>query len=267
MTRNTAAFLLFFCLSVVATNARAQWGFTWADQRDWTVSLISAHLDHGIDGDLRWGGALGNSTLDVESVLDLDNAEEFAGWLDLQPGNALFRLGYIPLVFSGESVLTANAVVNGITYVAGDRVKTDLELNNYQVTFGYKIRLGNRLMIAPVFQLNVLDGLMDTVDLDLAGSAAKEEFLAPLPLVGLRVEFYPIPRLAFFAEAKGFKASNWGELEDATVTDGEVGASFSLTRNLVLTAAYRLTNFKFDVSDTATDLDLSGLTFSAAFRF
>ena len=76
-----------------------------------------------------------------------------------------------------------------------------------------------------------------------------------------------MPRLTIFAEGKGFKASDWGALKDATVTDGELGAYIYLHRNLVLTAAYRMTDIEFDVSETQVDLDLSGLSFSLDFRF
>ena len=52
-----------------------------------------------------------------------------------------------------------------------------------------------------------------------------------IALTGSRVEAYPIPWLALFAEAKGFVASNWGALRDTTVADAEIGASFSLTQS------------------------------------
>ena len=157
--------------------------------------------------------------------------------------------------------------MNGIVYSAGDRVSSDLEVRNYELAFGYKIRLGRRLMIAPVFQINVLDGLLETVDLDLLGSAVEEEFVVPIALMGLRVEVYPLARLALFAEAKGFKASSWGELDEARVADGEIGLSFNLSRNVVLTGSYHLSDFRFDVSDTEVDLELSGLRVSLDLRF
>lgn len=255
-------------LCLVAPSASAQWGVSSNDERDWRLSLSGGWLQQSVEGDVLFGTGVANTPLDVEAALDLEDSEEFAGHIDLQaPGNLHFRLGYSPLSFGGDTVLTAAQVVNGVTYNIGDRVSSNLQLDNYEAALGYKFRLGEHLMLAPVLQVNLLDGLLDTVDLDVAASFVEEKFLTPIPLVGLRAELYPIERLTFFAEAKGFAASNWGELQEATATDGEAGLSLRLSENLAITARYQLTQFKFDVSDSDADIDLSGLGVSLDLRF
>lgn len=260
--------LLVLFGSLVAGPAQAQWGFDFDDQGNWKVMISAARLDHELDGDLLWGEGVGNTTLDVQSTLDFEDAEDFAGWITAQPGGgSLLRLGYLPFEFGGDSVLSAAETVNGITYGVGDRVSSGFEFDSYELAYGYRFQLGPYLMVAPMIELNVFDGALGTVDLDLAGSAVTEDFVVPIALTGLRVEVSPLPRLTFFAEGKGFKAGDWGELKDATVTDGELGAYIYLHRNLVLTAAYRVSDVRFDVSQTEIDLDLSGLSFSLDFRF
>ena len=81
------------------------------------------------------------------------------------------------------------------------------------------------------------------------------------------MEFYPLPRMALFAEAKGFTASSWGEITEATATDGEIGVSFSMSKNLVLTTRYRISKLEFDVAQTKVDLDLSGFSLALDLRF
>jgi opacity protein-like surface antigen len=267
MRRFVSLSVLALALLLPATDAPAQWGVTFDDQKDWTVTFSGARVRQQIEGDLFWGQGIGNTELDVEGVLDMDDAETFAGRIDFQAAGAAFRLGYLPLQFEGDTVLTASQTLNGITYTAGDRVSSEMDIKNYEMAFGYKFRLGDHFMIAPLVQVNLLDGFLDSIDLDLPGSEVKEEFLVPIALAGLRMEVYPMPRLALFAEAKGFAAHSWGELSDADVLDGEVGLSFHLTRNLILTSSYRLNKVSFNLSDTEVDLDLSGLSLALDMRF
>ena len=258
------------CPLLLATSDQAagQWGFDLDEEREWTASISLARVEHELEGDVLWGEGVGNTSLDVESALDLEGSRALAGWIELQPGaNVLLRAGFVPHDFSGRNVLTASEVVDGITYGIGDTVDTAFEFDSYELAFGYKFRIGRHLMVAPLLEVDLFDGFLDTVDLDIPGSAVSEEFIVPVPLAGLRVELHPLSRLGLFAEGKGFRAGNWGEVAEATIFDVEAGATLHLSRNLVLTAAYGATRFRFDISDTEIDLEKSGLRVGLDVRF
>lgn len=254
-------------MAAATRNAEAQWGFGFEDREDWSMMLSGGSTSFGLAGGLRWGEATGDSTVDVASGLDLDRSESYAGELRLKPGNTLVRLGFLPLAFGGDTILSGATIVDGVTYAAGDRVHSELALDAYNLALGYPIRMGRHWVVAPVVQLSVLGGLVNPVDLDLTGSGAQDSFLVPITLSGLRVEASPLARLTVFAEAKGFAAGNWGVLEDARFLDGTAGVTLSLTRNLLLTARYRRAKFDFEARSTEANLDLEGFLLSFDLRF
>lgn len=231
------------------------------------MTFSGGRSSFGLTGGLAWGDQVEASAIDLGSALELERSESFAGELDLKPGDALVRFGYLPLSFGGETVLDQSAVVNGVTYSGGDRIESQLDLKSYDVALGYRFRIGRHWMVAPVVQVSVIGGFMDTVDLDLIGSAVDESFLVPIPLSGMRIEASPIARLTLFAEAKVFLAGSWGILDDARVLDGTAGASVSINPNLLLSARYRRTKFSFEAQTADAELDLEGLLFSLDFRF
>ena len=264
-----ASCVLCSVLAVAALprDASAQWGFGFEEREDWSMTLSGGRSNFGLTGGLAWGDQEGPSAIDLGAALELERSETFAGELDLKPGNALVRFGYLPLSFGGETVLDSTAVIEGVTYGAGDRVQSQLDLKSYDLALGYRFRIGRRWTIVPVVQLSLIGGLMDTVDLDLVGSAVDESFLVPIPLSGLRVEASPIARLTLFLEAKAFLAGSWGMLDEARVMDGTIGASVSLNPNVLLTARYRRTNFSFESRTADVDLGLDGFLVSFDFRF
>ncbi|NRA01631.1 MAG: hypothetical protein HRU00_03415 [Myxococcales bacterium] len=254
-------------LATLPRGASAQWGFGFEEREDWSMTFSGGRSNFGLAGGLAWGAEEESSTIDLGAGIELERSESFTGALELKPGNALLRFGYLPLSFGGETVLDSSTVIDGMTFSSGDRVQSKLDLETYDVALGYRFRIGRNWMVAPVVQVSVIGGLMDTIDLDLLNSAVKESFLVPIPLSGLRIEASPFARLTFFVEAKAFLAGGWGILDDARVLDGTAGASLSLNPNLLLTARYRRSNFKFVARTADADLDLEGFLFSLDFRF
>ena len=90
-------------LATLPRGASAQWGFGFEEREDWSMTLSGGRSNFGLKGGLAWGDQEGPSTIDLGAALELERSETFAGELDLKPGNALVRFGYLPLSFGGES--------------------------------------------------------------------------------------------------------------------------------------------------------------------
>lgn len=241
----------------VVPDAAAQSG---PNVQEWSTSLHGGPVYQRLDGDFVLGDPTFNSSLEVDGLLDLEDSESFTGVLELRPGlGQQMRLGYEPFRFTGDSVLSTSVTVDGNAYGIGDRVSTDVEFDTYEVAYSYTAPMGPWLRVGPVVQVTLVDALLDTIDLDLPGSAVQEKFLVPIPMAGLRAELRPLPQVLLFTEGKGFTMNSWGELADSTVLQGDVGLQVQLASNVGFTGRYRYVDYDLEAGSQTVDLQLEGL--------
>jgi hypothetical protein len=134
------------------------------------------------------GNGLAGTFINAKDTLGLENknfptVEAFAGL-----GNHRFTLGYTPISYSGSATLTSPVTFNGVNFVAGDRVDTDLKLRmldlEYQYTF---LDLDNILAGFSLGLIGQLKYLDSEAKMSAPAANRQAEFTGrlPIPMVGL----------------------------------------------------------------------------------
>ena len=246
-------------------SAAAEGGFfdvELEDHRDWTLSVTAGAGSIDISGDARIDDRAGDTEISFNSTLDLKHTNAFWGEIDLQlfRGHHL-RVGVTPMRFDGRTVLAATITIDGVEYEVGDQIDTKLRLDQYEVSYRYAFELGERVTLAPLLQVNVLDARF-TVQDETSGITDRERAWVPVPSLGLRAEFFPHARPGLFGEAKGITLGSPGTFWELTG-----GASLHITRNLSILGQYRAADYDIDYLDVDADARLEGPYLAATLRF
>jgi hypothetical protein len=232
------------------------------DHRDWTLSVSAGAGSIDLSGHALVDDRVGDTPVSLNNVLDVDHTDAFWGEIDFQPFRSHhLRVGVTPMRFDGRTVLTASITIDGVMYQAGDQVDTKLRLDQYDVSYRYAFELGDRVTLAPLLQVSILD-VRTSIDNETLGVSESERVTLPIPSLGLRAEFFPLARLGLFGEGKaltlGSKATYW-ELTG--------GASLHITRNLAILGQYRAADYDIDYWSVDADARLEGPYLAAPLRF
>ena len=262
MRRFSLSLWMTALLCLGATSARAAWwNVEYDDHRSWKIALSGGAFRQALDGKVQLDSALGSAMVDVDL---LDVKHEDSGWaeIDLQ----LFRkhhlrLLYLPIEYDGDAALDEPIRFGDITFDLSDRVKSNLDLDDYEVSYRYDIYLGKWVTLSPLIQVSLIDGRIKVED-ETQLVTLNESELVPVPALGLRAEVYPIAHLGAFAEAKGFTIGS-----AASTWDVQGGLRLHLIRNFFVSGSYRVIDYNVDYMDVDVDVRTQGPFVGATLRF
>lgn len=259
MGRNTA--LLAACLILCAAPAAnaAFWEVAHEDHRTWFVQFTGGVTMQRIEGDFTLDGG---SKLDVDDTLDLGNAKTYWARLDFQPfiGHHI-ATHYQPLSFKGKTNITEDLDINGAIFPAGDLVDSKIDLTTYDFSYRYDLFVGEKVNVSPVISATLIDAKVDIED-QTSGLSESEDIIFPVPSLGMRVEAFPISRLGFFGEAKGFALGS-----KAVTLTAEGGFSIHVLRNASLNATYRYVLYDIDHKSLDVNTVMKGPHVGLSFRY
>ncbi len=197
--------------------------------------------------------------IDVRRDLDLDDSGGLTGEIALQLGNSRLALNYLPISFSGTGTLKVGKEFNEVTFVAGDRVKSELDIALYDIGYSYFLvnldDLPSRLQLGLELAVKIADAEVMLRNLDAVGPLVieeKESALVPIPTVGVRGRV----ALADFIGLVG--RAGYMEYEDNSFLDAEAQVEFSPLPTVGLYAGYRYFDLKIDESDLFVETEFSG---------
>ncbi len=229
----------------------------WGELRYWRPTLESRIVasEPGFPG----------TTVDPVDALGVEeeqNAFEARAGISFL-GRHKFRIGYLPLSFDGDRVITQGVTFQGQTFSVGTRVLTDLDVKilraGYEFDF-FKTPLG---YLGILFEVHYFDG--EARLRDSAGTQDRTvDFRVPVPVVGLAFRTYPtITRIVSVgAELVGVYAGSTGHY-----LDGEASITFSPWPFVELTGGYRVIDLEGEEGDDSLDLFLHGPFASLTVRF
>jgi hypothetical protein len=255
------------CALLFPAVAGAQLGVGFEEARDWHLAVSIGRASPEIRGDLLLGEDFGATPIDVDDALDLDADRWLSGRGELRLDRHHVRFEYVPARSEGDAILTEPVLAFGIPFFPGNRVESELGARQYRLAYRFDFPIGERLTLAPVLELDLLDAWIDLDNVSVPGARLAEDVLAPLPLAGLRVELRPLPRVEVFAEARGLRVGSIGPLSDVRAWSGEAGASLLLTRNVALRGRYALDDYRVAFSDIDIDLRQHGPSLDIELRF
>jgi len=230
--------------------------FDYDDVKDrWVQVEVGFHTSQ-LDGDLLLDRDVGDTKVDLDRTLDLDEDDGAIARLEVQPfEGSFFRFGAFGLEYGKTTRLRRSITVDGETYSATDTVSSDLQLDTYE--FGYRIdalSLGP-LTLSPMLQANLID-LDAEFKNRTTGQTVSEDSLVPVPYPGLRAEFFPWARLGAYGEVK-YIAGNTSDI-DVSARDFEAGVQLNLKPTYNLRVGYREFDYDVEFDETEADLNSSG---------
>ena len=197
----------------------------------------------------------GDTELDLEDDLDLDDSEDFTGEIALQWGDSRLSLNYLPIGFSGTATLTETFTFNGEDYTLGHDVKSDLSIDLYDIGYTYYLLnfddLPTRFQLGIELAVKVCDVEVSLKDLD-AAITETASVTAPIPTIGARTRI----ALADFLGITG--RIGYLEYDDNHFLDAEAQLEFSPIPTVGIYAGMRYFDLKIDEDDIFVETKFSG---------
>lgn len=208
-----------------------------------------------LDGSVRVDAAgVVGTTVDFDSDLGLDDEDFVSIEIFFGGGNHHFSLAYTDIDFSGQETLSRTIVFNGQTYVFNSVVDSTIEYQMVDFCYQYDfLDLENVLAgfsLGSVLQVKYLDG---DVNLYTTGVDEKEDFVLPVPLLGLNLH---MGILADILEARvrgtgiTYSGNNMYELT------GDI--SYTPVPFVDIHGGYKFFNIDFDEDDVLLNYDMAG---------
>jgi hypothetical protein len=195
------------------------------------------------DAQVSAGGAAGGTVFDLEDTLGIDPDVNTPG---IDGFARIALVGHISFSHfrseaDGSARLEEALEFDGETFLAGERVETDLEMSRSKLLFGYNLGL-------KVVNIGFLGGA-HLVDLNARisgpGREEEEDLRLPVPAIGISVGVHPIKWLAVHGELSGFHITVSGFR--TRLLDGFAGVDFLLASKIGLSLGYRY--FLLDAED------------------
>ena len=216
------------------------------------ASLYRPHIDSSVSVTSKANPAIG-TTIDMEKDLGLDSRQELPAFLAGARVSRKFAIvgEYFSIGRDGNRTIARSINFNGVTYPANATITSGFDTDIYRLTFNWsiirkeKVAAGVALGVhATKFKVS-LEGIGSIGNQTAQTQRSAEDFLAPLPTVGIFANFEPIPRLTLGGRADylSLKISDYhGRLINA-----QAKVSYRVLKNVGLGVGYRYVDYRVDV--------------------
>jgi hypothetical protein len=170
--------------------------------------------------------------------------------LTLLPGKRhLIRLSALPLRRSGAATLDRTLVIQNNTYVPGQSVATQLDLNLFGLTYGYRIMRRDNAELAATLGVQVGDVSSEIVARN-PSRRQTDGSVVPLPLVGLEGRWDFSTRWSVEGRVQYLRAH--ASDVQGSVLDARLAATWRANPHLLIGLGYRKFRVDIDSKDTGT---------------
>lgn len=212
--------------------------------------------------------AFGIAGTAINFASDLGIARERFGEvrLRLRPGRKhRFRIDYVPIRYSAQTVVERRLVFRGIAYDVGVPVSSTISWTAWRLGYEYDIVHRSRGYFGIILEAKYTD-----VEASLDATFGREfaRVRGPIPAIGAIVRVYPLRVLAVTAEVSGVTlprdllGSYSGEYVDI-----DVSGTLNFTEQLGAQFGYRSLDFSASSDEDAANLKLDGFYMGALLRF
>ncbi len=227
--------------------------FAFADE---LVSLKAGYQLLTPEGEI--GGVVDGTSsyaVDIDDSLNLSDSESFTGEIALNLGNSRLSLNYLPISFSGTGTLSDSIEINGETFSASTQVKTDLDLDVYDLGYTYFIintdDLPTRIQLGLELAVKIADADLSVREA-IGSVSASESVVVPIPTLGARARI----ALADYLGVTG--RVGYMEYEGNYFLDAEAQVEFSPLPMFGLYAGIRYFDLKIDEDEIYVDTQMAG---------
>lgn len=232
---------------------------------DELFSLKAGYLSLTPSGDVAVSAAgLAGDILDVDDDLGIDSSDDYFLEAALQLGSFRLFAAYLPLSFSGDSVLSETINFNGQAFTVNSLVEGEVELDVYEAGLSWYLLnvddLPVRIQFGPEVALKYVDASVKLEE-SLTGLSEAESVSVPVPTVGARARI----ALADFLGVVG--RVGYMEYDGSSFVDADAQVEFSPIPMFGLFAGYRYMDIDVDDNDVVIDATFAGPYAGAMVRF
>jgi len=201
-------------------------------------------------------GSVGTK-VDLDKDLNLDNSQNLTAEIALQWGDARLSLNYLPINFSGTGTMTLNGTFNDQSFAVNDVVKSEININLYDIGFTYFLvnldDLPTRIQLGLELAVKVADTEVSFKDSTAVPAISEtQSATVPIPTVGARARI----ALSDYLGVSG--RVGYMEYDGNHFTDAEGQVEFSPIPAIGIYAGYRFFDLKIDESDLFVETEFSG---------
>lgn len=175
-----------------------------------------------------------------------------------------FRVQYVPVAYSSETVLQRRIIFNGQNYDVGLPVNTNFEWKVWRFGYEWDFIYREKFFIGAIIEAKYTQVLAELQ------TVVNDEFTSakgPIPSVGGVVRVYPIPNAAITFELSGIKIPRIDDKYEAKYIDWDLYGTFNVTNNFGVTAGYRVMDVMFLADRDGGEMNLRGIYFGGMARF
>jgi len=227
---------------------------------DEIISLKGGYYKLNPSGDVGVGG----DVVDIEDDLGIDDDDGFFAEVALQLGAFRLFTSYLPISFSGSSVLSEDIDFNGEIFSVGDRIDSDLDIDIYEAGLAwFLINLDDlplRIQVGPEVAVKYIDTRIEIKD-KAFGIEESESVGVPIPSLGARARI----GIADYLNVVG--RVGYLEYKGNSLTDIDAQVEYSPIPLVGIFAGYRYLDMDIDEDDLLLDAQFSGPHAGALIRF
>jgi outer membrane protein len=235
---------------------------------DETVSLKVGFINLSPEGSF----ASGNTTIanfvqteiDIEDDLDFDDKSEVMAEVALLLGSFRLSAGYLPLDFSGTSILSRDINFENQVFQANTPVEGNLDVDIYDLALAWHIvnidDAPVRFQFGPELSVKIVDGEVSVVD-QTTGIREEVSGTAPVPTIGARARV----GLGDFVAVIG--RVGYLEVSGNSFLDADAQVEFSPLPFVGVFGGYRHLDLDIDEDDILIDATFAGPYAGAFVRF
>ncbi|MFP4026686.1 MAG: hypothetical protein ACLFWL_02735 [Candidatus Brocadiia bacterium] len=240
--------------------------FERTETKDYWIQVEAGPVSSNLDGSFLLNRDKGDTDVDLSGALNLSDDRNGRARIQLQfpLTDSTVRLGYYGIEYEETTQLDTDITVDGETFSASDQIDSLLRMDTYEVGFKQDIISTDMVSIAAMLQVNAVD-FKARIDNETTGETVTEKAWIPIPYPGLRAEFFPIPWIGVYGEARGMTGSCSGVEFDSS--DLEAGLQLNLNPNYDVRVGYRRFNYGVSFDETELDLTSDGPYAVIALRF
>lgn len=215
----------------------------------WFLPKVSSEIQVS-----RTGSTTPGTEIDLESDLGLDDRE---GLPAISAGGRITRnivvvADYYAIGRDATKTLDRTIVVEDVTYPVNASVTTGFDSDIYRLTVGYSFYHKDNVEIGGAIGLHATDFAVSISGTGSVGGGApvggtvrRQEFLAPLPTLGLygSVEITEGLTLSGRIDYMSLKVGDF----DGSLTNTQAALAYQLMDNVAIGAMYRLVDYRVDV--------------------
>jgi hypothetical protein len=206
------------------------------------------------------------TVIDLDADLALEKKQMWEARLVLRPGKKhKLRAHYLPMQYTGDTILKKDIVFNGIKYPLAVAVKTDFKWTAWRFTYEYDIFYRPRGYVGILLESKYAD-----TSLSLENPISNEFVTAkaPIPAGGLVARVYPLSFLSITGEVTYFKLPEKA-VKDAQFDslDYDIYGTVNVGNNFGVQAGYRSIDMAFSLDQDSGSVKLKGMYFGGVLRF